>query len=55
MPTIVKRVSLYLAVAVAGFVVGVLGLFVHKIRSGPCLEPWHTKELKVELEALRGG
>jgi len=55
MPTMLKRVSLYLAVAMLGFVVGVVGLYVHKIRSGPCLEPWHTEELKVEFDALRGG
>ncbi len=55
MPTLLKHIGLYLAVAVAGFVVGVLGLFVHEIRSGPCLEPWHTVHLETEFKAGRGG
>lgn len=52
---IVKRTSLYFGLGVLGFVIGVLGLYFHKIRSGPCLEPWHTEELEVELETLRSG
>lgn len=50
---IVKPISVYLAVAVLGFAVGVLGLFVRKIRSGPCLEPWHTVQLEAEFKAGR--
>jgi len=53
MRTFIKRASLYLVVAVFGFVVGVLGLYVQKIRSGPCLEPWHTEELEGEFKVGR--
>ena len=34
-------------------VVGVVGLYLHKIRSGPCLEPWHTETLAAEFRADR--
>jgi alpha-beta hydrolase superfamily lysophospholipase len=34
--------------AAVGFVVGALSLYVHSVRSGPPLEPWH----RVELEAF---
>lgn len=52
-PTVVKRIVLFLAVAILGFVVGVLGIYFHKIRSGPCLEPWHTAELDAEFRQHR--
>ena len=52
-PLKLKRAGLYLAVAVAGFVVGVVGLYLHKIRSGPCLEPWHTTRLEAEFTTKR--
>jgi alpha-beta hydrolase superfamily lysophospholipase len=52
-PRKLKRAGLYLAVAVCGFVVGVVGLYLHEIRSGPCLEPWHTTKLEEEFTAKR--
>jgi esterase/lipase len=52
-PLKLKRAGLYLVVAVAGFVIGVVGLYLHKIRSGPCLEPWHTTDLVGEFTVER--
>ena len=50
---IVKRLSLYLAVAVLGFVVGVVALYIYWVRSGPSLQLWHTEELTAEFTAER--
>ena len=43
------------ALPVCGFVVGFVGLYLHKIRSGPCLEPWHTELLEAEFTVNRLG
>ncbi len=50
---IVKRLGLYLAVAVFGFVVGVAALYIYWVRSGPSLQLWHTEELTAEFTAER--
>ena len=52
-PRKIKRAGLYTAVAILGFVVGVVGLYLHKIRSGPCLETWHSEKLSAEFKASR--
>jgi len=46
---ILKRVSLYFAVATLGFVVGVVGLYIAWVRGGPPVEVWHTAELAAEF------
>ena len=51
--SIVKRLSLYLAVAVFGFVVGVAALYIYWVRSGPSLQLWHTEELTAEFTTER--
>ena len=48
-----RRLGLYLTVAVLGFVVGVVALYVSWARSGPSLQPWHTEELTAEFTAAR--
>lgn len=48
-----RRLGLYLSVAVLGFVVGVVALYVSRARSGPSLQPWHTEELTAEFTAAR--
>ena len=50
-PSSVKRVGLYLLVAILGFVLGVVVLYVGKARSGPDLEVWHTAKLTAEFTA----
>jgi alpha-beta hydrolase superfamily lysophospholipase len=50
---IVKRLALFLAVAVLGFVGGVAALYVHWVRSGPSLRAWHTENLTAEFTAER--
>ncbi len=50
---IVKRLGLFLTVAVLGFVVGVLALYIYGVRSGPPLEPWHTEKLTAEFTVER--
>ncbi len=52
-PSRVKRAGIYLLVAILGFVVGVLALYIHTKRSGPSLEPWHTEKLTAEFTARR--
>ena len=52
-PVIIKRLSLYLTVAVLGFVVGVVALYIHTVRSGPSLQLWHTEELTAEFTVER--
>lgn len=52
-PSKAKRAGLYLLVAIAGFVLGVVALYIHSIRSGPRLEPWHTEKLTAEFTARR--
>ena len=52
---IVKRLGLYLAVAVFGFVVGVAALYIYWVRSGPALQLWHTEVLAAEFTAERAG
>ncbi|MCZ6834463.1 MAG: alpha/beta hydrolase [Planctomycetota bacterium] len=39
----------YFLVALLGFVVGILGLYVYMVRSGPALEVWHTEILDGEF------
>ena len=51
MARILTRMSQYLAVAVVGFVVGGIGLYVYWVRSGPPLELWHTAALTAEFTA----
>jgi alpha-beta hydrolase superfamily lysophospholipase len=48
-----KRVGRTLAVALLGFLVGVLLLYVWWARSGPPVQPWHTVELEEELTAAK--
>ncbi len=48
---ITRRLGLYLGVALLGFVVGGLVLYVHLVRSGPPLRIWHTEELDSEYSA----
>ncbi len=48
---LVKRLGLYLTVAVLGFVVGVVTLYVHWVRGGPSVQRWHTQELTAEFGA----
>ena len=50
---IVKRLGLYLAVAVFGFVVGVVALYIYWVRSGPALQLWHTEVLAAEFTVDR--
>ncbi len=50
---IVKRLGLYVAVAVLGFVVGATALYIHWVRSGPSLRVWHTEMLTAEFTAER--
>ena len=52
-PSKAKRAGLYLLVAILGFVVGVLALYIHTKRSGPSLELWHTEKLAAEFTARR--
>ena len=52
-PSKAKRAGLYLLVAILGFGVGVLALYIHTKRSGPPLELWHTEELTAEFTARR--
>ena len=52
-PSKAKRAGLYLLVAISGFVLGVVALYIHSIRSGPSLEPWHTEKLTAEFTARR--
>ncbi len=52
-PTRVKRAGLYLLVAILGFVLGVVALYIHTKRSGPSLERWHTAKLTAEFTARR--
>jgi alpha-beta hydrolase superfamily lysophospholipase len=49
MVIIVKRLALYLTVAVFGFVLGGFALYTYMVRSGPSLELWHTEELDAEF------
>ncbi len=48
---IVKRVGLYLLVAIIGFLLGAAALYIIKVRGGPSLELWHTEELTAEFTA----
>ena len=48
---LLKRVSGYLVVALMGFLVGVLLLYVWWVRSGPPVQAWHTVELAEDLTA----
>jgi alpha-beta hydrolase superfamily lysophospholipase len=50
---IIKRFTLYLAVATAGLVGGILLFYVHSARSGPALRLWHTETLTAEFTASR--
>jgi alpha-beta hydrolase superfamily lysophospholipase len=49
----VKRMARTLLVAVLGFVVGVLAIYVYWVRSGPPLERWHIEELSGEFTVER--
>ena len=46
---IVGRLALHLTVAVVGFVVGVVVLYIFWVRSGPSLQIWHTEPLAEEF------
>ncbi|MGE5153355.1 MAG: alpha/beta hydrolase, partial [Bdellovibrio bacteriovorus] len=48
---LVKVLGGYLGVGLAGFLVGVLLLYVWWVRSGPPVATWHTVELEEELTA----
>ena len=50
---IVRALVLYLTVAVIGFIVGALVIYIHLVRSGPPLELWHTTELTEEFTVDR--
>ncbi len=50
---IVKRLTLYLSVAVLGFVVGGFAIYVYVVRSGPPLQLWHTEKLSAEYSAKK--
>lgn len=50
---LLKRIGRTLAVALLGFVVGVLLLYVWWARSGPPVQPWHTVELEEEFTAAK--
>jgi esterase/lipase len=43
-----KHLGLYLTVAVLGFLIGGLALYIHLVRSGPPLQIWHTETLDSE-------
>lgn len=45
----VRPLVRHLAVAVIGFVVGAMVIYIHSVRSGPPLELWHTAELTEEF------
>jgi hypothetical protein len=50
---IVRPLVRNLTVAVIGFVMGALVVYVHLVRSGPPLELWHTTELTEEFTVER--
>ena len=50
-PSSVKRTGIYVLVAILGFGLGVLALYIHTKRSGPGLELWHTEKLTAEFTA----
>ena len=50
-----KRAFLYLGVALLGFLIGGLSIYVYRVRSGPPLELWHTVELESEFTSDRLG
>lgn len=52
---ILKLLARYLVVALLGFVLGVLLVYVWWVRSGPPVQPWHSVELQEELTAERAG
>jgi len=52
-PSSVKKAGVYLLVAILGFGLGVLALYIHTKRSGPSLELWHTEKLTAEFTARR--
>lgn len=53
-PRRLKQTALLVGIAILGFVIGAMGLYLLQIRSGPCLEPWHTIELTGEFKAGNG-
>ncbi len=48
-----KRLGLYLSVAVFGFIVGATALYIYWVNSGPSLQLWHTEQLAAEFTAER--
>jgi hypothetical protein len=46
---IARRLLGYLVVGTIGFIVGVVGLYIYWVRSGPELRIWHTAELTEEF------
>ncbi len=48
-----KRTARTVAVALLGFLVGVLLIYVWWVRGGPPVAPWHTVELEEELTAAK--
>ncbi len=47
----VRRLGVYLALAVLGTAVGAFGLATYQGHNGPRLELWHTAELTAEFTA----
>jgi alpha-beta hydrolase superfamily lysophospholipase len=52
---ILGGVGRYLVVALLGFVVGVVLLYLWWVRSGPAVQIWHTAELEEEFTAAKAG
>jgi alpha-beta hydrolase superfamily lysophospholipase len=50
---IAKRAGLYLLVAILGFVLGAVALYIIKVRGGPDLELWHIEEVTAEFTTRR--
>ena len=50
-----KKTLRYLGVAILGFVIGGVSLYVHRLRSGPPLELWHSVQLTSEFSVDRLG
>ncbi len=46
---ILLRLTLYMTVAVLGFVLGVSAIYIYMVRSGPPLKIWHTEALSAEF------
>lgn len=47
---IIRKLGLYLTVAVLGFAVGAAALYIYTVNSGPSLKLWHTTALTTEFK-----